>query len=212
MLGDSPSKAGLRLVIPFATPIGGLIAGVAIGKYDCLRSLIYTGIILRTIGNFLGLLISPLPNSVLLTFFLVPANLGQGIAYPSCLFTFILGFQGTFQATSTSTVCLLRSIGGIWGISCFSSLVQRIVGSKVNTLKLLKCLNNWEIEKTVADVIRTPDKIITLPHHIRQIVLEDYETAIRFSQIFYIVSCLLALSLCFLDHNLNSRSKIYARP
>lgn len=128
MLGDSPSKAGLRLVISsLTTPIGGLIAGVAMGKYDYLKSFIYTGISLLAIGNFLGLLINPLTNSVLLTFFLVPTNFAQGIVYPSCLFTFILAFERKFQATSMSTVYLLRSVGGIWGISGFSSLVQRIV-------------------------------------------------------------------------------------
>lgn len=210
ILGDPPSNAGLRLVVPsLATPIGGLIAGVAMSRYHCLRSLIYIGIGLMTIGNLLGLLINPSTNAILLMFFLIPANIGQGIVYPSCLFTFIHAFEGAFQATSTSTVYLLRSIGGVWGISGFSSVVQRIVRSKVTKhLKLLECLKDWEIEKIVADVTKTSDKIITLPQYIRQVVLQDYKTAIMFSQIFSIVSCLLALLMCCLYDMLNSKPKI----
>ena len=80
--------------------------------------------------------------------YVFPANLGVGILYPSILFTFLpafehkgellvsfLGFVALLmvadQATSTSTVYLIRSIGWVWGVAIVSTIVQRMLRAKL---------------------------------------------------------------------------------
>jgi len=56
---DTPSKAGMRLMIPsLSTPIGGLIAGYTMSRYGRLARLIRVGTLLMTIGNLLLVLLN----------------------------------------------------------------------------------------------------------------------------------------------------------
>ncbi|CAH2354626.1 vacuolar basic amino acid transporter 2 [[Candida] railenensis] len=203
VLGDSPSRVGLRLAIPaLSTPIGSIITGVLMNKYNCLKPLVYTGTFIMSFGNFLVLLVSPKTSSRILDLLLVPANLGQGIAYPSCLFTFIFAFSSQYQAASTSTIYLSRSVGGVWGVSCVSAIIQGALKIKLNrdfhNNETLKGYSEKKIAKLIDRIAQSTDVIKTLPDDLKQVVTQDYEEAIRLAQLFSCICCTLAFVCCLL--------------
>ena len=109
VLLDSPSKAGLRLAIPsLATPIGGLIAGFIMSRYGKLIPLLRTGVSLMTVGNALVTSLGFSDSAWKYYLFIIPANLGQGITYPSTLFTNIATFE---HSGMFCKILLPRSIG-----------------------------------------------------------------------------------------------------
>jgi len=94
ILLDSPSKAGLRLVIPsLATPVGGVIAGLIMSRYGRLSELVRAGCFFMVLGNALVASLKYHDAKWKYLVYLFPASLGQGIVYPSMLFTFIAAFD-----------------------------------------------------------------------------------------------------------------------
>lgn len=90
VLLDTPSKAGLRMMIPaMMTPIGGLVAGLIMSRNGSLRKMIWVGLGLVVSGNGLILTLKRANPDWKYIVYLLPAGLGQGMAYPSLLFTFI---------------------------------------------------------------------------------------------------------------------------
>lgn len=106
VLQDTPSEAGLRLVIPsLATPVGGLIAGFVMSRWGQLSTLVRIGCSTMTLGNGLMALLSQSSAKWKYIVYLFPANLGQGIVYPSILFTFLAAndHSGTSIKSSLTT-------------------------------------------------------------------------------------------------------------
>lgn len=102
VLGDTASQAGLRLVIPsLATPIGGLIAGFTMSRWGQLSTLVKCGSLTMAIGNGLVALLKYNDSKWKYLVFLFPANLGQGIVYPSILFTFLAAFDHSRKSSSS---------------------------------------------------------------------------------------------------------------
>jgi hypothetical protein len=94
VLLDTPSEAGLRLIIPsLATPIGGLIAGIIMSRYGRLSELVRVGCFFMVVGNGLVASFKYHDSKWKHLAYLFPANLGQGIVYPSILFTFLAAFD-----------------------------------------------------------------------------------------------------------------------
>lgn len=99
VLLDTPSEAGLRLVIPsLATPVGGVIAGLIMSRYGRLSELVRIGCFFMMLGNALVASLKFQDSKWKYLVYLFPANLGQGIAYPSILFTFLAAWDhsGTY--------------------------------------------------------------------------------------------------------------------
>ncbi|KAL5324904.1 hypothetical protein ACEPPN_006023 [Leptodophora sp. 'Broadleaf-Isolate-01'] len=132
VLLDSASKAGMRLVIPsLATPIGGLIAGFVMSRWGMLSHLVRLGCFFMMLGNGLVASLKFHDESWKYLIYLFPANLGQGIVYPSILFTNIAAFAQADQAVSTSMVYLFRSMGTVWGVAAASTIIQNILSSRL---------------------------------------------------------------------------------
>ena len=94
VLGDTASEAGLRLVIPsLATPVGGVIAGFTMSRWGRLSELVKIGCFFMVLGNALIASLKFKDSSWKYVVYLFPANLGQGIVYPSILFTFLAAFD-----------------------------------------------------------------------------------------------------------------------
>ncbi|KAK0643973.1 major facilitator superfamily domain-containing protein [Cercophora newfieldiana] len=130
--GDSPSVAGLRLMVPaFATPIGGVIAGSMMhrGYRLCLNVRIGTAFML--LGNLLACTMGTTGNRWKEFVYLVPANLGLGLTNPSVLFSFVSLFEHREQAVATSTVYLIRSMGTIYGVTVTSAIVQNVLMARL---------------------------------------------------------------------------------
>ena len=110
VLLDSASKAGVRLIIPsLATPIGGLIAGFIMSRWGQLGHLVRLGCFFMMLGNALVASLQYYDSTWKYVAYLFPANLGQGIVYPSILFTNIAAFEQsrkwTFPGLFLKTEC-----------------------------------------------------------------------------------------------------------
>ncbi|ODV95719.1 hypothetical protein PACTADRAFT_85762 [Pachysolen tannophilus NRRL Y-2460] len=200
VIDDSAAAAGLRLALPsLFTPIGGLSTGYFMSKYNCLPHLVRTGSLTMLLGNALVLLIHGKTPSYLISLYLAFINLGQGIIFPSSLFSFIYAFPKDRQASSTSTAYALRSIGSVWGIAVSSAIVQYTLRSKLfSELARLNYISKEEISKITTGVIKDIGYIKLLPAEIQKPVVGVYEVALKRAQLLPIICCFLSLILCFL--------------
>lgn len=88
--GDSPSEAGMRLIVPaLATPVGGVIAGTLMHRGNPLCLNVRLGTATMLLGNLLAMSMGTTGNRWKEFVFLVPANLGLGLTNPSVLFSFV---------------------------------------------------------------------------------------------------------------------------
>ncbi|KAK4665364.1 hypothetical protein QC763_401220 [Podospora pseudopauciseta] len=126
--GDSPSAAGLRLMIPaLATPVGGVVAGWSMQRGIKLSYNVRLGTAMMLIGNLLALSMGTTGARWKEFFYLIPANLGLGLTNPSVLFSFISFWEHREQAVATSTVYLIRSMGTIYGVTVTAAIVQNML-------------------------------------------------------------------------------------
>lgn len=94
VLLDSASKAGARLAIPsLATPIGSIFAGVVMSRWGKLLPLVRAGAFFMVLGNALVASLGFTDSAWKYFVYIFPANLGQGIIYPSILFTSLASFD-----------------------------------------------------------------------------------------------------------------------
>ncbi|KAG8404862.1 hypothetical protein J3459_016669 [Metarhizium acridum] len=94
VLLESASKAGARLVIPsLATPIGSVMAGVVMSRYGKLIAMMRIGSVLMAVGNALVFSLRFVDSGWKYFAYIFPANLGQGVVYPSILFTSLASFE-----------------------------------------------------------------------------------------------------------------------
>lgn len=202
VLGDSTAKAGLRLTIPsLFTPVGSLITGFSMSKYNCLRLLLYIGISLMFLGNFLFLFIEKTSPNWLIGLFLIPANLGQGITFPKTLFTFIFMFSKSDQATATSTLYLFRSIGSVWGVAISAGVIQlSFAGLLRSNLKGL--LDENKIKKLIVQLSANSSYIGSLHGEVKNTVIKSFDEATKRAHLMSTLLSLLALILCILKDNL----------
>jgi len=201
VLGDSISKAGLRLAFPsFFTPIGGLITGYFMNKNsNTLFPLVFFGCFFMFIGNCFSLLIQKEENQWLLAFYLIPANVGQGMIFPSSLFCFIYYFDKDKQAIATSTAYLYRSIGSVWGVACSSSIVRHFLKSySTQKLKDVPGLQDTRIRAILDSVSKDISNIEVLDPIVKDIINSAYASSIRNALQFSSFCCGFCLLLCLL--------------
>ena len=94
VLLDSASRAGARLAIPaLATPIGAVLAGIIMSRYGKLIALVRLGTAVMTFGNALVTSLGFRDATWKYYTLIWPASFGQGITYPSILFTNLATFE-----------------------------------------------------------------------------------------------------------------------
>ncbi|KAK3349780.1 major facilitator superfamily domain-containing protein [Lasiosphaeria hispida] len=131
--GDSPSAAGLRLMIPsLATPVGGVIAGSMMHRGYPLCYNVRIGTAMMLLGNVLAFSMGMTGSRWKEFIYLVPANLGLGLTNPSVLFSFVSLFEHREQAVATSTVYLIRSMGTIYGVTVTAAIVQNVLMARLS--------------------------------------------------------------------------------
>jgi len=102
VLSESASKAGMRLVIPaLGTPVGALIAGFVMSRWGMLNHLVRLGCLLMVVGNGVMATLNYHDSSWKYVVYLFPANVGQGIVFPSILFTNIATFEQSRKYQTT---------------------------------------------------------------------------------------------------------------
>ncbi|KAK4093087.1 hypothetical protein Purlil1_2244 [Purpureocillium lilacinum] len=178
VLQDSATTAGARLAIPsLATPIGGLVAGIVMSRWGRLIGLMRCGVILMTIGNALVTSFGFTDPSWKYFVYIFPANLGQGIVYPSILFTSLASFTHSDHAVSASTVYLVRSLGTVWGVSITSAIVQTSL-----SVRLPDALGVISDKWTLIDKIRhSVDALDDLPPELQLKARHVYYEGIQYA-------------------------------
>ncbi|KIX97486.1 uncharacterized protein Z520_06938 [Fonsecaea multimorphosa CBS 102226] len=170
VLRDNPSEAGMRLVIPsLATPAGGLLSGIVMSRWGRLSELVRAGCFIMMLGNGLVASLQYQDASWKYIVYLFPANFGQGICYPAILFTFLAAFDHSYQAVSTSTVYLFRSMGTVWGVAASSTLLQNILAQQLPSA--LEGVTNKDdlidqIRHSVAVLDRLPPDVQSAARHV----------------------------------------------
>ncbi|SCU79755.1 LAME_0B00232g1_1 [Lachancea meyersii CBS 8951] len=197
--GDSAAQAGRRLAIPaFCTPIGGLIMGISMKNTSRLPVLLIAGISLMLLGNLCFLFIGKSTSSWLTFLLLIPANIGQGITFPSTLFSFLFVFSKSKQATATAVLYLFRSIGCVWGVAGTSGLVQIIVSRSLKK-KLRGVLQDDEIIQLLERLSQNTSIIRGLKPIVREMVIASYKTGIQSVFVLSVALSLIALVLSVRD-------------
>ncbi|KAL2260310.1 hypothetical protein VTK26DRAFT_5718 [Humicola hyalothermophila] len=192
--GDSPSAAGMRLTIPaLATPVGGVIAGWLMQRGVPLRFNVRLGTATMLLGNLLALSLGMTGSRWKEFVYLVPANLGLGLANPSLLFSFISLFEHKEQAVATSTVYLIRSMGTIYGVTLTSAIVQNVL-----LARLPAALGDAATEDLIEKLRKSLFALEELPQDLQVAVRALYCDALRFafaaSSAFALLSFLFSLA------------------
>ncbi|KFY29650.1 hypothetical protein V494_08587 [Pseudogymnoascus sp. VKM F-4513 (FW-928)] len=194
VLLDTPSEAGMRLVIPsLGTPVGGVVAGYIMSRYGRLSELVRTGCFFMILGNALVASFKFHDSKWKYLVYLFPANFGQGIAYPSILFTFLAAFEHKDQAVATSMVYLFRSVGTVWGVAASSTLIQNILSTR-----LPDALEGIPNKDKILDEIRHSVTVIKdLPPDVQAIARQVYYEALNYTFIATTAVTVIALVSAF---------------
>ncbi|KAK4150727.1 major facilitator superfamily domain-containing protein [Chaetomidium leptoderma] len=192
--GDSPSEAGLRLMIPaLATPVGGIIAGSLMHRGYPLCVNVRLGTATMLLGNLLATTMGTTGNRWKEFVYLVPANLGLGLTNPSVLFSFVSMFEHREQAVATSTVYLIRSMGTIYGVTVTSTIVQNVL-----LARLPETLGDAATEELIDKLRRSLFSLGELPPALETAVRALYCDALRMafaaSSAFALLSFLFSLA------------------
>ncbi|EXJ92392.1 hypothetical protein A1O3_00942 [Capronia epimyces CBS 606.96] len=176
VLRDSPSEAGIRLVIPsLATPVGGLASGIIMSRWGRLSELVRVGCLMMMVGNGLVASLKYHDESWKYLVYLMPANFGQGMSYPAILFTFLAAFDHSHQAVSTSMVYLFRSMGTVWGVAASSTLLQNILAQQLPSA----LADIPEKEKIIDEIRHSITSLKTLPPEVQSAARHVYYDALQ---------------------------------
>lgn len=164
VLLEPAATAGARLAIPsLAAPLGGLVAGIVMSRWGGLIPLVRVGGFFMLLGNSLTAMLAFSDSSWKYFAYIFPASFGQGIIYPSILFTSLASFdhagkltsallslhqvtntQPSDHAVSASTVYLVRSLGTMWGVSITSAILQTTLSVRLPEA-LGDVPNKWKV-------------------------------------------------------------------
>ncbi|KAK3489914.1 major facilitator superfamily domain-containing protein [Neurospora crassa] len=191
--GDSPSKAGLRLVMPsLACPVGGVMAGLLMQHGIRLSYNVRLGTAMTLIGNMLAVTLGTTGDRRKEFIYLVPATLGLGLTHPSILFSFVSLFEHRDQAVATSTVYLIRSMGTIYGVTITSAIVQNVL-----MVRLPATLGEAATDTLVEKLRRSVFALRELSPELEMAVRALYGDALRISFLASTVFALLAFLFSF---------------
>ncbi|KAI5847563.1 major facilitator superfamily domain-containing protein [Tricharina praecox] len=125
---ESATQAGSRLLIPaIMNSASGVVTGLIITRIQRFDLTFYIGGILMVVGCFLYTIIPRELPSWAYFFFLVPCHFGSGFVFPSALLGILAMSTQTDQAVVTSTLIMLRSLGGVMGVAMSSLIVQNFL-------------------------------------------------------------------------------------
>ena len=140
VLLDSASVSGLRLVASsLATPMGGLLTGVAMKRFahhprfgdTILALLARAGAVVMMLGALVNLSLGMHDASWKYSVFLMCSSFGLGMSFPSGLFIFIGSCDFSEHAVATYLVYLVRSVGAVCGVAAISTIVQTSLAARL---------------------------------------------------------------------------------
>jgi MFS family permease len=132
---ETPSMSGFRLAGPsLLLTICGVSSGLIMTATGRMKELLVSGAFFMLLGS---ILLSSMWDEIptwLATIFVVPASLGQGLAFPAASIAVLATSTQEDQAVVTSTSTLWRSLGTVMGVSLGSLVLQNSLTAYLNEL------------------------------------------------------------------------------
>lgn len=132
---ETPSLSGFRLAGPsVALTICGVSAGFIMTATGRMKWLIVVGSLSMLLG---AVCLSSSWDGIptwLVTIFLGPASIGQGLSFPATSLAVLATSSQEDQAVMTSTLTLWRSLGTVMGVSFSSVILQNALTAYLNQL------------------------------------------------------------------------------
>jgi MFS family permease len=155
---DSPTRSGLRLILPFVlNMIGAFITGNLINHTKRLKPTLITGSIFLLLGSvFLTSMTRGLP-SWSYSVFIGAATLGQGFAFPTINISILAVTHTDDMAVATSTLILFRSLGTVMGVA-----VSSLVSQNALVYFLKRKVVGPESQTIIEDVRKSVEAIVRL--------------------------------------------------
>ncbi|KAL9118608.1 MAG: hypothetical protein Q9187_004845 [Circinaria calcarea] len=127
---DSPTVAGLRLILPFLTlTASGFLSCLIITSKYRIRPAIVFGAITMLLGSICVSRLGRRIPSWLALIFLMPSFLGQGFMFPATYLCILRVSPLKEHAVVTSTLMLWRRLGSVMGVAISTLVLQNRLSS-----------------------------------------------------------------------------------
>ncbi|KAJ1862789.1 hypothetical protein LPJ78_004469 [Coemansia sp. RSA 989] len=204
----SETQAGLRILpLMVAMVVSSALAGIGLKRYGRYQEFIWLCGILIATGNSLLLLYKPSTGSFERIIFLAITGLGLGFGVQTLIIAAQCSVDGRDMAVVTSLVVFMRTLGGIFGLSILSSVLNNSLRKKADALSAQYPEYAQLIHKSLDD-----QSIIgksNLPENVLQGVVNMFHSSMHNVFIGLIpFSALMVLSTLLIKHlDLNKRRK-----
>ncbi|KAJ2146218.1 hypothetical protein IW136_000653 [Coemansia sp. RSA 678] len=133
--GSTETEAGLRILpLMIGMVITASVSGIITNRFGRYREMIWICGVLIAVGNSLLILFKPDTSSGERIGVLSITGLGLGFGIQTLLIAAQCSVEGLDMAATTSLVIFMRTLGGIFGLSILSSVLNNSLRSKADAL------------------------------------------------------------------------------
>ncbi|KAJ2361634.1 hypothetical protein H4S02_011605, partial [Coemansia sp. RSA 2611] len=131
----SETEAGLRLLpLMVAMVVSATVSGIITKRFGRYREMIWLCGVLIAVGNSLLILYTPSISSGARIGILAVTGLGLGFGIQTLIIAAQCSVDGLDMAATTSVVIFMRTLGGIFGLSILSSVLNNNLRTKADAL------------------------------------------------------------------------------
>ncbi|KAJ2477391.1 hypothetical protein IWW56_004360 [Coemansia sp. RSA 2131] len=150
--GSTETVAGLRILpLMVGMVITASVSGVITNRFGRYREMIWMCGVLIAVGNSLLILFKPDTSSGARIGFLAITGLGLGFGIQTLLIAAQCSVEGLDMAATTSLVIFMRTLGGIFGLSILSSVLNNSLRTKADALGVMFPEYNQLVHDTLND-------------------------------------------------------------
>ncbi|KAJ2306357.1 hypothetical protein IWW54_004773, partial [Coemansia sp. RSA 2705] len=148
----SETEAGLRLLpLMVAMVVSATVSGIITKRFGRYREMIWLCGVLIAVGNSLLILYTPSISSGARIGILAVTGLGLGFGIQTLIIAAQCSVDGLDMAATTSVVIFMRTLGGIFGLSILSSVLNNNLRTKADALGVRFPEYNQLIHDTLND-------------------------------------------------------------
>ncbi|KAJ2314011.1 hypothetical protein IWW51_001030 [Coemansia sp. RSA 2702] len=148
----SETEAGLRLLpLMVAMVVSATVSGIITKRFGRYREMIWLCGVLIAVGNSLLILYTPSISSGARIGILAVTGLGLGFGIQTLIIAAQCSVNGLDMAATTSVVIFMRTLGGIFGLSILSSVLNNNLRTKADALGVRFPEYNQLIHDTLND-------------------------------------------------------------
>ncbi|KAJ2180773.1 hypothetical protein GGF45_001831 [Coemansia sp. RSA 551] len=150
--GSTETEAGLRILpLMIGMVITASVSGIIIARFGRYREMIWICGVLIAVGNSLLILFKPDTSSGERIGILAITGLGLGFGIQTLIISAQCSVEGLDMAATTSLVIFMRTLGGIFGLSILSSVLNNSLRSKADALGVRYPEYNQLVHDTLND-------------------------------------------------------------